>query len=130
MIVQGWERSLETSVILLLSAGLRLSVASSRGCPCLRTGVNLAIGLKRKSGIPLTVATLPPLHDVIFAGRVPRRTAPYDDHLLFGPRIASYTATARPRVTSRLTAQMKPANSRATAVMATVLVLPLRVSAR
>ena len=31
---------------------------------------------------------------------------------------------------SRPTAQMKPANSRATAVMATVLSLPLRISAR
>ena len=41
-----------------------------------------------------------------------------------------YLAAARAVVISRLTAQMKPASSRATAVMATVLSLPLRISAR
>jgi len=38
-----------------------------RGFPCLRPGVDLTVGLIGCSGIPLAVATLPPLHNMIAA---------------------------------------------------------------
>ena len=45
MIVQRWERSPETSVNKLLFAGSTHVRVSVWGCPGLRTGVDLAIGL-------------------------------------------------------------------------------------
>src|SRR5713226_3478068 len=45
--------------------------ASVWGCPGLRTGVDLAIGLTARSGIPLAAAPLPPLHEIIFTGPCP-----------------------------------------------------------
>src|ERR1043166_5490573 len=64
MIVQRWERSLETSVILLSFACSRISDRSSGAVLWLRTGVDLAIGCKAKPGVPPTAASPPPLHDV------------------------------------------------------------------
>jgi hypothetical protein len=46
------------------------------GCPCLRTGVDLAIGLKGRSGIPLAAAALPPLHEICLHRTMPRRRLP------------------------------------------------------
>ena len=78
------------------------------------------------------VAALPPLHEIVFTGPCPGAGS-----LEFAVNVASaslefppYLAAARAVVISRSTAQIKPASSRATAVMATVLSLPLRISAR
>ena len=65
MIVQRWGRSLETSVINLSCADFnRRTECPSWGCPGLRTGVDVAIGHKAITGIPPTVASPPPLHDI------------------------------------------------------------------
>src|SRR5882724_10726452 len=106
---------------------------SVRGFPCLRTCVDLAIGFKGWSGIPLAVAALPPLHEIYLHRTMPRRRLPEKlfQRATHSPRKSKpYLATARAVVIARLTAQMKPASSRATAVTATVFSLPLLTSAR
>ena len=49
---------------------------SVRGFPCLRTCVDLAIGFKGWSGIPLAVAALPPLHEICLHRTMPRCRLP------------------------------------------------------
>jgi len=119
-------------VILLLFAGLtaypdfRLELSLSSH------GRRSAIGLTAKPGIPLTAATLPPLHEMMLPDRCPG-LAP----LFAGWSVAwllhraAVDGVAAPGgETTRLTAQMKPANSRATAVTARFLGLPFLTSAR
>ena len=93
-------------------------------------GRRSAIGLTAKPGIPLTAATLPPLHDDI-AGPLPRHRLPA---VLIGCSITSlgchYCARGSDGETARPTAQMKPANSRAIAVTAMFLGFPFLISAR
>jgi len=63
-IVQRWERSPETSVSILSYADFHQHDRSFVwGCPGLDTGVDLTIGHKGDSGIPLAVAPPPPLHE-------------------------------------------------------------------
>lgn len=71
MIVQGWERSLETSVILLLFAGLTAYPEFRLGLSLSTHGRRSMIGLTAKPGIPLTAATLPPLHEMMLPDRCP-----------------------------------------------------------
>jgi hypothetical protein len=77
------------------------------------------------------VAALPPLHEIVLPDLAPA-SAPWKSCERSAFLLASpvYLAVTRAVVTSRLIAQMKPASSRATAVTATVLSLPLRISAR
>jgi hypothetical protein len=64
MIVQRWERSPETSVNILSYADFHQHDRSFVwGCPGLESGVDLTIGHKGNSGIPLAVAPPPPLHE-------------------------------------------------------------------
>jgi hypothetical protein len=77
------------------------------------------------------VASSPPLHDMSRCRPLPRHWLPeriVSAQLL--PRKPSYLAAAPGLATWRLIAQMKAESSRATAVTATVLSLPFRVSAR
>jgi hypothetical protein len=53
MIVQRWERSVETSVNKLSFAGSLHVRWFVWGFPGLRSGIDLAVGLKVGSGIPL-----------------------------------------------------------------------------
>ena len=133
MIVQRWERSLETSVILLLSACLT-------AYPEVRPGLSLVFArasiLRSASqrGLEFPLPRLRSRRCTIsgLAGPLPRQ-APWSmlrSALTCLPRQSAYLATAPAVGTSRAMAQMKPASSRATAVMATVLSFPLRTSAR
>lgn len=94
-------------------------------------GRRSAIGLTAKPGIPLTAATLPPLHDDV-AGPLPRLRLPAvcstATLLLYCVAIAALAAAAGQ--TAWPTAQMKPANSRAIAVTATFLGFPFLSNAR
>src|SRR5229473_2170482 len=106
--------------------------ASVWGCPGLRTGVDLAIGLTARSGIPLAAAPLPPLHEIIFTGPCPGAGSLkiWFARAAGSLRTSRLTLLQQAQGIARPAAQMKPASSRATAVMATVLSLPLRISAR
>jgi hypothetical protein len=77
------------------------------------------------------VASPPPLHDM--SRRRPAAPAWLPDWIVsayFLSRKSSYLAAAPGLAIWRLIAQMKAESSRATAVTATVLSLPFRVSAR
>ena len=131
MIVQRYEPSLETSVNKLSFAGSRMSVLSSGAFPVFER-LHLAVGLKGWVGNSPAVAALPPLHEVYF-----RRTLPG-----IGSLESREWVTASSEVPSCLlacrtgggdSATDRPDEARelrATAVMATVLRLPLLTSAR
>src|SRR5258705_5241789 len=114
--------------------GFMLAVVSVGAFPVLGRCVIFAIGLKGWWEIPLAVAALPPLHEIRLHRTMPRRRLPekrFQRAATHSPRKSKpYLATARAVVIARLTAQMKPASSRATAVTATVFSLPLLTSAR
>lgn len=102
------------------------------GFPCLRTGVDLAIGLTAESGIPLPWLRSRRCTRLTFAGPLPRHGSlkKVPNVPLASLEFPPYLAAARAVVTSRPIAQMKAANSRATAVMAAFLCLPFLSSAR
>jgi hypothetical protein len=65
MIVQGWGRSLETSVNNLSCACfIRRTECPSGAVPVFGRASMLGIGHKAITGIPLAVASPPPLHDI------------------------------------------------------------------
>ena len=102
------------------------------GFPGLRSGVDLAVGLKDGSGIPLSWLRSRHCTDVSSPDLCPGTGSLVQVVKVRLPPIGSppYLVSARAAFAARATAQMKPANSRATAVMATVLGLPLLTSAR
>lgn len=103
-----------------------------RGFPCLRTGVDLAIGLRAPSGVPLPWLRPRRCTRLSSPDRCPGM-APWkgvERVALPLPRKTPYLAAAWALLTSRLMAQMKAASSRATAVTATVFNLPFLISAR
>ena len=110
----------------------RISEYSSGAVRSLRAGVDRLIGHKATTGIPLPwlrprrytifgIAGLPP--DLSPVSRDDRAASAFH-------RMPDDDAATPAVVISRLMAQMKPESSRAIAVMATDLCLPLRVSAR
>ena len=102
------------------------------GCPCLSTGVDLAIGLRGRREFPCRGSAPAVARDLSFAGPLPRRMAPWKGVELVALPLPKtpYLAAAWALLTSRLMAQMKAASSRAIAVMATVFNLPFLISAR
>src|ERR1700680_739487 len=93
------------------------------GCPCLRAGVDLAIGHKAESGVPLPWLRPRRCTMFVFAGPSPQHRLP-----------ATGLDGCRPHETGRVTtwrliAQRNPASARAMAVIATVGCLPLRFKA-
>jgi hypothetical protein len=98
----------------------------------LRTGVDRLIGHTATAGIPLPWLRPRRCTMSVIAGWPPTRL-PFDRVEAAASsfhRMPYGRATAPAVVISRLTAQMKPQSSRAIAVTATVLGLPLRISAR
>ena len=102
------------------------------GFPGLRSCIDLAVGFKGGSGIPLSWLRSRRYTRFIFAGPYPGIGSLAYVVNVSPPPIGRppYVAATRAAFAARATAQMKPANSRATAVMATVLSLPLLTSAR
>jgi hypothetical protein len=132
MIVQGWERSLKTSVNKLLFAGSRMSVLSSGAFPVydrastLRSASRMGREFPCRGCAPAIARDLSsPDHAPALGSLKVARNVP---HTPLGRLL--YLAATRASVMARLIAHMKPASSRATAVMATVFTLPRLVSAR
>src|SRR5260370_32091961 len=113
------------------------------GCPCLRTGVDLAIGLTAKSGIPLPWLRSRRCTRFIFAGPLPRQgslekvmnvpRAPFGKPALSGRSISGGdVATNRPDEARELTRdrgdgdslQLAPPDQRSIAPVQAALRLP------
>jgi hypothetical protein len=133
MIVQRWERSPETSVNILLYAGSSYDRPSVWGYPGLANGRRFDDRPQRSLGNSPCRGYAPAVaRDLTSPDHAPvQGSLKCASHFAANAlRQPSYLATAPAMVISRLTAQMKPASSRATAVMATFLSLPFRISVR
>lgn len=94
-------------------------------------GRRSAIGLTAKSGILLTAAHAPAIARMMLPDRRPGIGSLLVDRLRLLHWVALAALAAAPaRETARPTAQMKPANSRATAVTARFLGFPFLSNAR
>ena len=122
----------ETSVNKLLFAGSRMSVFPSGAFPVFERASILRSASKDGREFPLPWLRSRRCTRFVFTGPCPGAgSLRIGSNVPLTPsEVPPYLATARAVVIARLTAQMKPASSRATAVTATVFSLPLLTSAR
>src|ERR1700730_8329463 len=137
-------RDIDALIVQREERALRRRSTSSysrvHACPCFRLGQSRSENGRRSRDRPHSMignspcrGFAPAVARVYLHRTMPRRGLPESMvctcHWLPSD-VPPYFAASGAGVIARPTAQMKPASSRATAVMATVLSLPLRISAR